>query len=655
VPASTASVSVTVTAAPGLSAPFTQSVNVSAGLSNSSVTCTAVSGGNYSCTISIGLPVGNDTFTIAAWDGNSGTGNLLSQAVQTATINVGAANSIGSITLDGNPGSITVTQPAAGVSGSTSSGFTVTEAGVTNFTVNAFDTHGTPFGTQPGVPSLEFAALGTSAAPATFNNSQLIVTPLTSGTDSLAFYLVTPNGDGSTALTTLTGATGPPQLTIFVASSAGFSAGQTIVVDESTPNAELLTIAGTGPGQITLADAPLKSHAVGATLATVGTNGLGFVTQNVNVTIDLTLIGTGGCGSSSCQVDDYTLGSHFIEKGTVPGSGFPNSESVNFLGFDSNYTLYNADTTDYTIEEFGFQSGTQSSATTATRTITSAVLGNNTDAEIGLAVAANGTVAADMATSSSGGLNNPVGPQLAVYAPGSTSPSLTHTFTNSGGTDWSAGTLGTQPSVAIMTDSNGNIIGYAVALVNLNYGNGSTAANKIGIVFPNNSEASLTSGIGGNYSDPENPILAWDQHLQALIYVDTASGNHQVLEFAYSGGTFGSGSTITSLTGGAGDITVSRDGEVGVAYTPNGTSNAVSALNKTTFNSDLTLSLGSEQINAIHFFPDDSLLLAGGTSNPNTLYDYASSGGIPTTNISATITPSDTPSGWESTDAAITN
>jgi hypothetical protein len=658
VPASTASVSVTVTAAsaPGLSLPYTQSVNVAAGLSNSTVTCTAVSGGNYGCTISVSLPIGNDTVTISARDGASGAGNLLSQAVATQTIVVGAANTISGVTLDGNPGSITVTQPVAGVSGSTSSGFTVTEAGVTNFTVKAFDTHGTQFGTQSGVPSLKFASLGTSAATATFNGaqSQLTVTPVTSGTDSFGLYLVTPNGDGSTALTTLTAATGPPQLTLFVASSAGFSTGQAIVVDESTPNAELLTVAGTGPGQITLADAPLKSHAVGATLATVGTNGLGFVTQNLNVTIDLTLIGTGGCGASSCQVDDYTLGSNFVEKGAIGPGGFPNSESVNFLGFDSSYTLYNADSTDYTIEEFGFQPSTQWTST-ALRTITSSVLAGNTDADVGLAVAPNGTVAVDMATSSSGGLNNPAGPQLAVYAPGATTPSFTHTFTNSGGTDWSAGSLGTQPSVAILTDSSGNIFGYAVALVNLNYGNGSTAANKIGIVFPDNSEASLTSGIGGNYSDPENPIVAWDQHLQALIYVDTASGNHHVLEFAYSGGTFGAGSTVTSLTGGAGDITVSRDGEIGVAFTPNGTSNAVSALNKATFGTDLALSLGSEQVNAIHFFPDDSLLLAGGTSNPNTLYDYASSGGIPTTTIFATTTPSDTPLGWESADAAITN
>lgn len=657
-PSSVESVAITLTAdsvGHKIKLPWLRTYTVGPDVHTRSVTCSQVSGGT-ACTLSVLLPPGSDALTIGAYDAPSGGGHLLSLAMVREAVKNRKLNQFPEITLAGVPGSLQV-KPGAGATGSVATGFTLTGSSPVSFTLTALDAHGTPFGTQPGAPSIRAFALAPTIADASLNGSALSIAPKSNGTAGVALFLVAPDGDGDTALTTTTAAEPAGTTSLPVASTAGFAIGEKIIIDADTPQAEGVTILSLGAGTLNVGTTT-EAHVLGAPVADVGSNGLGLVYVPLTVTVESTIVALGGCAApGACQIDEFSLGTNaFVERTPViPAASFTNTQTVNFLGFDAANTLYNADTNDYTIEEFPFDTSTQSSNPTVARTITGNSLDGNTNAQIGFAVSANGTTAAAIDTSSSPGLNNPVGPQLIAFAPGSTASLLEHTFANTAGSDYTAAAIGTQPSVAIMTDRSGNVIGYAVALVNLNYGvAGNSIANKIGIVYPDGSEQSILAGIGGVYADPGNPIIAWDQAAQALIYVDTATGNYNVLEFDYNGSeSFSSGTTLASLHGGAVDLTISRDGEIAIAYTPGGVSNAVVVYNKTVRSTvDLNLDFETDAVNAIHFFPDDSLLEI---SNPSTAKDYLAVGGKPTSPAAFFVTPSDVPAGWEAFDGAISN
>jgi len=79
--------------------------------------CVAASGGSQ-CSLSIGAPPGNDSFSVIAWDAPGGAGNVLSRALLAFTVAAGHVNAI-PLTLDGVISSVAVTlpvpNPAAGL------------------------------------------------------------------------------------------------------------------------------------------------------------------------------------------------------------------------------------------------------------------------------------------------------------------------------------------------------------------------------------------------------------------------------------------------------------------------------------------------------------------------------------------------------------
>jgi N-acetylneuraminic acid mutarotase len=208
--AATAAIKVTLTAVanPSTSAPITPA----GGLPQSTtfqVTSTAqnpntpgqcgtdpTNANNIKCTETIDLPLGNDSLTIAAYDGYSAgnaTGNVISQQRAVSAVQQGVVNSL-TFTLDANAGTFTVTAPAGvtlasgtNCTGSTITGAsdistacaaTITGTNTTSFTVNILDAHGSiiPLGV-PGAPTLSVLSSNTANFTAAQSGNTLTITP----------------------------------------------------------------------------------------------------------------------------------------------------------------------------------------------------------------------------------------------------------------------------------------------------------------------------------------------------------------------------------------------------------------------------------------------------------------------------------------------
>ncbi|MGZ3527964.1 MAG: hypothetical protein ACXVAO_09680 [Vulcanimicrobiaceae bacterium] len=133
--------------------------------------------GNTKCTVTYSIPPGSDALTIQAFDASNAGGNLLSQQNYTANVVTGQTNTFSTITLDANPGAITVSPPGTGVSGSVGSGFSIHGTSAVAFTLSMNDTHGTPVGTQPGVPTFSATSANPSVAAVSVTGNTLTVTP----------------------------------------------------------------------------------------------------------------------------------------------------------------------------------------------------------------------------------------------------------------------------------------------------------------------------------------------------------------------------------------------------------------------------------------------------------------------------------------------
>ena len=263
-----------------------QTFPIQAGTSSSGVTCTAAdNSGSFTCTVSVALPPGSDTIRISTYTQSGGSGALLSQAIVTESVVAGAANAFTDITLDANPGSITLTPATtANVSGNLADGFTVLQSilAPVPFTVATADAAGEPFAGQPGVPSLAFASLGASAA---FANGMLTITPQSRGSSTVEFYLVPAHGEGSTSLAALTAAPLAGATSFSIAQVTGtFANGSRIVLGAGTAEAETLTVAGVTAGTTLLTtSASQYAHALGDAVADPGSDGLALAPQSVTV------------------------------------------------------------------------------------------------------------------------------------------------------------------------------------------------------------------------------------------------------------------------------------------------------------------------------------------------------------------------------------
>jgi N-acetylneuraminic acid mutarotase len=151
---------------------------------------------NIKCTETIDLPLGNDSLTIAAYDGYSAgnaTGNIISQQRAVAAVQQGVINSL-TFTLDANAGTFTVTVPAGvtlasgtNCTGSTITGAsdisaacaaTITGTNATNFNVNILDAHGSIILLAvPGAPTLSVVSSNTANFTASQSGNTLTITP----------------------------------------------------------------------------------------------------------------------------------------------------------------------------------------------------------------------------------------------------------------------------------------------------------------------------------------------------------------------------------------------------------------------------------------------------------------------------------------------
>jgi N-acetylneuraminic acid mutarotase len=167
--------------------------------------------GNIKCTETIDLPLGNDSLTIATYDGFSGgnaTGNLISQQRAVASVQQGVINTL-TFTLDANSGALTVTAPvgvtlASGTNcaGSTITGSsdisatcaaTITGTNATNFNVVVTDAHGSVIPlSAPGAPTVSVASSNTANFTAAQSGNTLTITPHSVNVAAKITLTVTP-------------------------------------------------------------------------------------------------------------------------------------------------------------------------------------------------------------------------------------------------------------------------------------------------------------------------------------------------------------------------------------------------------------------------------------------------------------------------------
>ena len=152
--------------------------------------------GNIKCTETINLPLGDDSLTIATYDGFSGgnaTGNIISQQRAVASVVQGSLNTF-TFTLDANSGAFTVTAPAGvtTASGTNCTGGTITGASdisatctatitgsaATAFNVVIADAHGSTIPlSAPGAPVLSVTSSNNANFSAAISGNTLTITP----------------------------------------------------------------------------------------------------------------------------------------------------------------------------------------------------------------------------------------------------------------------------------------------------------------------------------------------------------------------------------------------------------------------------------------------------------------------------------------------
>jgi len=152
--------------------------------------------GNIKCTETINLPLGDDSLTIATYDGFSGgnaTGNIISQQRAVASVMQGTLNTF-TFTLDANSSAITVFPPAgvtaasgANCTSTVISGasdisatctVTITGTAATNFTLAVPDGHGSTIPlTAPGAPVMSVTSSNNANFTAAISGNTLTITP----------------------------------------------------------------------------------------------------------------------------------------------------------------------------------------------------------------------------------------------------------------------------------------------------------------------------------------------------------------------------------------------------------------------------------------------------------------------------------------------
>ncbi|HTV74956.1 MAG TPA: hypothetical protein VME66_14755, partial [Candidatus Acidoferrales bacterium] len=443
-----------------------------------------------------------------------------------------------------------------------------------------------------------------------------------SGTSAITFDTTINDAHG----TTLSGNSiaGSPTLS----ATSGTTSVATISAVEQNPYSFAITPTGvTGSSTITVTASPAS-----------GSDGLTASQLIFTVTVVPTLIVAGEASVSNGEVQVFTLGaSSFTQYGLIPSSALGSFVPA-ALGFDSTNKLYFFDNNSDAMLEFPASELSETSGETYTE-VTSGITSNQSNVGFTpvFSVGPDGTTAVGNAASGDNGTSTTVLDQLAVYAPGGTSPSLTRAFgcpTSVGGQCFRAG------ATTVLTNATGTPFGEAVALfsddgtASSENSNGVTfKSGKVGIITTSSTaisgtssstcsvtcyELDLTNEAGGAIGDlDQTPGVTWNSHNQELVFFDNTAG--KITAYPFSSGAFGSPTEIDTYT--SADTTgydavyaVSHDGDLAVATADSSGDTLVKVYNSShtniaswefVFNGD---GLGDAfDIEGVSFLPNDTV------------------------------------------------
>ena len=258
------------------------------------------SGSDFVCTVVVPLPPGSDTITVTAYDNTGGTGNTLSQQVQTFTVSTGVTNSF-SLVLDANAAAMVVSGSGSCQNGPIGSSFGTVGTTPVTFSVAYTDAAGKTI-VAPGLPHVSVVASGVSGGTigvAVDQSAQTYtLTPSSAGvsgtitvTASQADSTGSSDGLSFTRTKTYTFASGNPPPASFLAAVEQFGVGSGAV--------DLFTVALGGSGA-----ADTISPYTPATLATTNSTNEGKpdVDNPLNLAFDSAgdlLVANGGTTTGS--------------------------------------------------------------------------------------------------------------------------------------------------------------------------------------------------------------------------------------------------------------------------------------------------------------------------------------------------------------------
>lgn len=155
VSAATKSIRINMTTSTRIASPgaqFNAVTNVTNGTGNApGAPCAGT--GPWTCTVTMHVPPGSDTFTFTTYDAAGGTGNILSQQQQTLTVVAAVANSF-NITFDANAAVMTISGSGSCQNGPIGSVFGSVGTSPISFSV-AYTDPATKAIVAPGIPKLE--------------------------------------------------------------------------------------------------------------------------------------------------------------------------------------------------------------------------------------------------------------------------------------------------------------------------------------------------------------------------------------------------------------------------------------------------------------------------------------------------------------------
>ncbi|MGD1066548.1 MAG: hypothetical protein ABR975_07005 [Vulcanimicrobiaceae bacterium] len=610
IPASVRSVSILVLEVGGTPVADTPATtNVTPG----SAPCSTVTSADYTCTITVSLPIGTDNVQIGTYDAINAGGNLISQTIYSATVVEGHSNTFGSaatpITLDANPGTISV----VALSGPTGTypNFTANGTGSETYTISVVDKHGTAFGSQPGQPTMTHAFATGTGASASISGSTLTLTPPTSGNPNV---VVDADPAGSKIVsTTLSSSPAAGATSFTVASTSSMFVGMNLVLDYETfsgttliqETAKITNISGS---TITVSTGLAHAHSSGAQVTAYSDN-LSPSTAPFTVTIATTVIAPVGENDSASGSKALVYNTSFaLQTGTLTNS----TATYDIARFDTADQLFIVDQSVDTVYRSQWTAGSGFGSVTTYS---------------GIPANQPGNVAFDVSSSGAVGVENFSGetPQLDAYAAGSSSgPTAFTTSTLSPGT-WNTGVDEGFPTIAVLSDTSGNAFGYAYSV----WDTTDTSHDQI-VVTSGTSEQDINSSaiVSEFANDPTVGVMAWDVGLQSLFYAnsDTGSGStYAVLEFPRNGTTGAtlstSPTTIASVAGYPQSIASSQgSGDyVAVAWgnSAGGTTISIYFYNGSTWSLTGTINNNGTTIDyftSMHFIPSGNLIVSNSDS-----------------------------------------